>query len=269
MSKNYVYWIGVLPTDDRVTKKFRYGDFSWMEYSKKTWEYWCKENDVNFVHYDNPSRDDLIKYKVNWQRWLDVYDYIPDDYESILLVDASIMVKWDAPSYFDIYNDILRDHICAMRANENWRWTHTSAMGYADLFPEVEFVHKDYFCSGMVLFTREHEEMIKEFGQFYLDNHEEILSKEDETVKHGRDQPVLNYIVQKNNVPIHHWTIDRAVNHLYRRQILNGNWQMKQDMTPFFIKYFHAWQFSGFPDRGETRTQLMSQTWDLIKDKYK
>ena len=264
MSKNYVYWIGVYPEDDRVSEKFKYGNFEWMEYSKKTWEYWCEKNDVNFVHYNKPSRDDLIKYKVNWQRWVDVFDYIPEDYDSIMLVDASIMVRWDAPNYFEIGDR----KMCGMRANENWKWTYESATGYTDMFPDVDFNHKDYFCSGMVVFRKEHEPMIREFGQFYLDNIEDIVRHEDVLVKRGRDQPVLNYFVQKTGTEFHHWTIDKAVNHLYRREILRGNWQLEEHPFPFFIKYFYAWQFSGFSDRGNTRTQLMSQTWDIIKEKY-
>ena len=252
------------PEDDRVSPKFRYGDFSWMEYSKKTWEHWCKRHGVEFIHYDKPSRDDLIKYKVNWQRWVDIFDYIGDDYDSCMSVDASIMARWDAPNYFDI----APGHMCGMRANENWKWTFASANGYTHLFPGVDFVHKDYFCSGMVVFRKEHEQVLRDFAKFYLDNIEEINDIEDVRVKRGRDQPVLNWFVQKYQVPFHHWNISLAVNHLYRREILGNNWQLKTDPTPFFIKYFYAWQFSGFPDRGETRTRLMSQTWDIIKEKY-
>jgi len=263
MSKNYVYWIGVVPDDARVSGRFKYGDYSWMQYSRNTWEYWCKKNDVTFIHYDKPSRDDLIKYKVNWQRWIDVWDYIPKDYDSIMLVDASIMVRWDAPNYFDI----APEHMCGMRADENWKWVYQSATGYEDMFPEVDFILKDYFCSGMVVWRKKHEKMLREFGEAYLNNIEWVLEKEDGTVKRGRDQPVLNYYVQKYNIPFHHWSIDLAVNHLYRREILGGNWQLN-DPVPFFVKYFAAWQFSGFPDRGDTRLNLMSKTWDFIKDNY-
>lgn len=262
--RNIVFWIGVTPTDPRVTEKFRYGDFSWMEYSKKTWEYWCKKNGVEFIHYDAPTRPDLIRYKVNWQRWVDIFDYIGDDYDSVLTVDASIMVKWDAPNFFEIGEG----KMCGMRANENWKWTAQSADGYTDMFPDVDFVLKDYFCSGMVMFRKKHEPMLREFAQFYLDNTDAILEKEDGTVKRGRDQPVLNYFVQKYGIDFYHWPINVAVNHLYRRQILGGNWQLKEDPTPFFVKYFNAWQFSGFPDRGETRSRLMGQTWDIIKEHY-
>ena len=264
MSKNYLYWIGVTPADERISAKYKYGDYSWMKYSKMTWEHWCKRHDVTFIHYDKPSHPDMLKYKINWQRWLDVFDYIPEDYDSVMSEDASIMVRWDAPNYFDIGKGLM----CGMRANENWKWTYASANGYTDLFPDVEFNHKDYFCSGMIVFRKKHEGVLRKFKEFYLENIAVILEKEDGSVKRGRDQPVLNWFVQKYEVDFHHWTIDLAVNHLYRREILGGNWQLKDDPTPFFVKYFKAWQFSGFPDRGETRSRLMGQTWDLINKNY-
>ena len=265
MAKNYLFWIGVVPQDARVTERFKYGNYEWMQYSRMTWEHWCKRHDVTFVHYDKCKESDMMRYKINWQRWFDVFDFIPSDYDSVMLVDASIMVRWDAPNYFDI----APDSMCGMRANENWNWTFASANGYTDLFPGVEFNHKDYFCSGMIVWRKQHESVIREMKRFFDENHDEILKREDITVVRGRDQPILNWLVQKYKVPFHHWSIDMAVNHLYRREILTYNWQLKTDLMPFFIKYFYAWQFSGFSDRGDTRTKLMSETWKLISDFYK
>ncbi len=263
-NKNYVYWIGVIPTDDRVSKRFKYGDYEWMKYSKYTWEHFCKRTGSTFIHYDKPSDPDMMRNKINWQRWLDIFKYIPDDWESIMLVDASIMTKWDSPNYFSISPE----DFGAIRANENWGWTYKSATGYADMFPDVEFSHKDYFCSGMVVLRRKHLQMILDFQQFFYDNQDELLLREDATVLRGRDQPILNYFIQKFKHKVHFWDITEAVSHLYRREILGSNWQLKTDPVPFFIKYFSSWQFSGFPDRGDTRTKLMSQTWDIIKSNY-
>ncbi len=44
------------------------------------------------------------------------------------------------------------------------------------------------------------------------------------------------------------------------------NWQLKEDTTPFFIKYGNIWKYSGF-DRKQ-RNPLMKQTWDLISKNY-
>ena len=61
--------------------------------------------------------------------------------------------------------------------------------------------------------------------------------------------------------------ISYGANHMWRRNILKNNSHLN-DPTPFFIKHFYTWCFSGFPDRGKRRTQLMKQTWNLVKDKY-
>ena len=268
MKKNVIFWVGVKSTDPTVIEKHNYGDFSWMDYSKKTWEYWAKKNNCYFVHYEKPNYDDLLKYKVNWQRWFDVFDYIKSkgisDYDQILLTDASIMVKWDAPNFFKVTDN----EFCALRGTENLKWTYDSVMGYADMFPEVKFRINDYMASGFCIFNKSHKSFLNTLKKFYFDNHDEILKREDKKVKRGRDQPILNYILKQENIKTKHLPIIYGVNHLYRREVLTHNWQLNEDPTPFFIKHFYTWIFSGWPDRGETRKNLMSQTWKSINHHY-
>ena len=266
--KNVIFWVGVKSNDPAVIEKHKYGNYSWMEYSKKTWEYWAKKNNCYFVHYDTTEHVDLLKYKVNWQRWFEVFDFIESkgitDYDQILLTDASIMAKWDMP---DIFQHTERK-FCALRGNENLNWTYASIQGYQDLFAETSYRVNDYIASGYCIFNRDHKPMLESLKKFYYDNHELLLEREDKTVKRGRDQPILNYMLRKHNIDIKYLPIVYGVSHLYRRQVLNHNWQLNEDNTPFFIKYFYTWIFSGWPDRGETREKLMSQTWDLVKDYY-
>lgn len=270
MSKDAVFWIGVVPSSNEVTDRFKYGDYSWMQYSRYTWEYWCKKNNVEFIHYHTPTFTDMMMYKINWQRWFDVLQYIivnendPLSYDKIMIVDASIMVKWDAPNYFETVGE---GEWGAVRATENMGWTYKSANGYADMFPGVNFNYRNYISSGFTLFQRCHVKLLCEMHDFYFKNHKEILRREDKTVLRGRDQPILNWFLQQYNVPMQFWTIQYGVNHLWRRQIINGNWQLNNPV-PFFIKYFYAWIFSGFSDRGETRTKLMSQTWEIVREQY-
>ena len=53
---------------------------------------------------------------------------------------------------------------------------------------------------------------------------------------------------------------------LERKNLLQYNWQLDEDKTPFYIKYGKIWFFSGFDKR--SRDELMDQTWDLVKDNY-
>ena len=34
----------------------KYGGWEWMDISRKTWEYWCKKNDVLFVPFETNRR---------------------------------------------------------------------------------------------------------------------------------------------------------------------------------------------------------------------
>ena len=64
MKKNVVWWIGV--KNEQLSDK--YGGFEYFEHSRKTWEYWCKKNDVLFVPFEEPVEEDLFKFRVNWQK---------------------------------------------------------------------------------------------------------------------------------------------------------------------------------------------------------
>lgn len=268
MAKNVIFWIGVKSKDPNVIDKHQYGDYEWMQYSRNTWEYWAKKNNCYFVAYEHTSKDDLRKYKVNWQRWFDVFDYIENkgitEYDQILLTDASIMVKWNMPN---IFADT-EHKFCALRGTENMKWTYESMMGYADMFPSTSFRCNDYFASGFCIFNKKHRKVFELLEEFYYHNHNEIFEKEEYHIKRGRDQPVLNYFLRLHDVDVKLLPILYGVNHLYRREVLGYNWQLNNDYTPFFVKYFYTWIFSGWSDRGATRTNLMSQTWELVKNNY-
>jgi hypothetical protein len=90
----------------------------------------------------------------------------------------------------------------------------------------------------------------------------------------GKEQTLLNFVLQKNQVPI--TLLDPSWNLLsiHRKNMFRNNWQLfpeikgvvwrdKPESWPHFMKYGYIWHFTGFPI--EDRTQMMSITWDLIK----
>lgn len=268
--KNIVLWVGVKSTDENVIKKWKYGNYDWMDYSRRTWEYYCKKHGFIFIPYEKTSNPDILKYKVNWQRWWDLFDLVPEDYDQILVTDASIMIKYDAPDLFQIANH----KFSALRGTENFTWTYQSVEGYKKLFNDFDFKYNDYIASGFIIFSKKHEKFWKDLKQFYFDNEKEIIRLEDEIVKRGRDQPIINYLLQMKGINVNFLSI-KSISHLYRWQVLGGNWQLQQfesnnleHQIPFFIKYFDIWIFSGYSDRGETRNKLMKQTWDIVKNNY-
>lgn len=264
--KNVLFWIGVKSDNKELLELKNYGDWEWMEYSKKTWQYWCTKHNVEFVHYDHTSNPDILSHLVNWQRWFDVFDFLDTkgiEYDQIMLVDASSMVHWNAPDFFKISDR----KWCAFRANENMKWSMESTDGYRDLFPGINFRYNDYIASGLAIFNKSHKEFLLKLKEFYYDNYESIIQKQ-KTIKRGTDQPIINYMLRKHDIDINYLRLPYACNHLYRREMLSYNWQLNEDMSPFFIKYLYIWFFSGLSDRGNTRKQLMKQTWDYIGHYY-
>ena len=101
---NVIFWTGV----KNPIHNEKYGNFEWFEYSKNTWKYWCEKNNVMFFEYTTPSQPDLIKHRVTWQRWFDVFDQLEAagiNYDKVFMVDATAMIKWDAPNIFDLCID--------------------------------------------------------------------------------------------------------------------------------------------------------------------
>ena len=257
-----VWWTGVKPGNDYLKSKLENGE--WMEYSRRTWEYWCDKNNYYFIPLEEVKESDTKTHRVNWQRWFHLRESgILEKYDQVLSIDASIMVRWDAPDLLELTDN----KWTALRANENWRWVHESVDGYKELFPDVDFEYRDYFGSGFVALNKSHIELLKEYEDYYWENWEKIVEYQDKKVQRGTEQPVLNYFVQKSPHKLNFFSIKNGITHMPRHQVMQGNWHY-EDPTPFYLRYFNVWIFSGFPDRGKVRNDLMSKTWEMIKQNY-
>lgn len=262
MKQNVVFWIGVKSSDTLLLKK--HGNFEYLEYSKVTWQYWCNKHDIIFYEYNTPSDLDTGKHKVTWQRWFDVFDQLElanINYNKIALVDGSSMIKWDAPNFFELVSDDLT----AFRSLENLKWIYEGMHGYRELFNNFEFDIKKYISCGFQIFNETHKQFLQELKTFYLSYASEILNLQ-ETINRGTDQPVYNYLLQIKNIKVTSLPEPFMLTHLNRFDWLSHNWQLNEDVTPFFIKYGYIWFFSGF-DRMQ-RNPLMKQTWNIIHQNY-
>ena len=70
MKKNVVWWTAIVNPDH----KDKFGGYYYFNESRKTWEYWCKENDCIFVPFTEPVEKDLIRFRPNWQKAIFVFD---------------------------------------------------------------------------------------------------------------------------------------------------------------------------------------------------
>ena len=261
MSKNVVFWVGV--KNQHYSEK--YGGWEWMDISRKTWEYWCKKHDVIFFPFEKPIDDDLVNYRINWQKSIYCFDLLDEagiDYDQIFLVDATCMVKWDMPNIFELTDN----KFTAWRETDNLNWVYDSVRGYEEFFSYKLNKH-NYFSSGVIIFNKSHKDIFLDFKDLYLNNTEEFVELQDKTVRKGTEQTPLNYWVQKNNVELNlDLPFSYKLTHIHRKDMFKPNWQLNEDSTPFFIKYGYNWVFNGIPKN--QRTEVMSQTWGFVKDNY-
>ncbi len=261
MSCNVVFWVGVKSDSPELLKK--HGNFNYFEYSKLSWKYWCLKNNVIFHEYTTPSILDTNKHRVTWQRWFDLEKELSSyNWEKVLVIDASTIIRWDAPNMFDLS----QNQISAFRSLENVNWINQGVVGYQHLFNDVNFDLKKYINCGFQILTKEHLKFLQILKEFYLNNLEEIL-KLQSSVNRGTDQPVYNFLLQKHNVNVYYNLPPTFfIMHMNRFNWFNHNWQLNEDTTPYFIKYGYIWIYSGF-DRTQ-RNELMKQTWQIIQHQY-
>ena len=129
MKKNVVWW----PAIKNKEHNDKYGNFEYFDYSKKTWEYWCKKNDVIFVPFEEPVESNLQDYRINWQKAIFVFDELKRrniEYDQIALIDSTVMVKWDCPNFFELTDR----KFTVTRDIDNMRWVHESIQGYKEFF---------------------------------------------------------------------------------------------------------------------------------------
>lgn len=244
----------------------KYGGYDYFQYSKNTWEYWCERNDCLFVPFTKPVEEDLFRYRINWQKAIFLFDELERqgiEYDQIALVDSSFMIRHDAPNFFEMTDR----RLTAWRDMDNMRWIYESIQGYKNIFNGFELDMSKYVNSGFMIFNEEHKELFQRFKQFYLDNTDKLIKLQDEIVKKGTEQTPMNYWLQTNDVDINiDLPLPFKLTHLQRKELFNHNWQLKEDTTPFFIKYGYNYSFNGIPK--DNRTNIMKQTWDLIKENY-
>ena len=70
-------------------------------------------------------------------------------------------------------------------------------------------------------------------------------------------------MLQKNNINVKELTQNWNMSGIVQRHLLSHNWQLKEDMTPFFIKYGDIWNLTDIDDLG-----LKNQIWEAVGGQY-
>jgi len=248
VSKNLIYTTAI----DHSTSTFR--NFDYSQYCINSWQAWCNKNGIDFLVID--KHDSRYKFPV-WNKDI-VFETVGDKYDKIIYVDSDTMVKWDAPNPFDLYDD----EFCVTIDRSSLRWILNSIDAYQQFFPDLKLDIDGYFNSGVCFFTKDHKYIFDQLIDFYEENKDKL----DEIKGVGKVQTVLNFMLKKNNVKIKYLPPTWNLFSIHKKDMFKHNWQLNEDMTPFFIKYSYVWHFTGFSI--EDRIKLMGQVWNQYKNYY-
>jgi hypothetical protein len=173
------------------------------------------------------------------------------------------MVRWDCPNFFDMVDD----RMVAWRDMSNLNWIYYSIEGYKPLFNDFKLDISKYINCGSIIVNKSHRDFLEYIKKFYYKNKTDLIKLQDEIVKKGTDQTPFNYLLQINDIDVN-MELPRSfnLNHMNRGDWFSHNWQDGDDKTLFFLKYSYIWRFTGISK--DQRTQLMSQTWNMIKHNY-
>ncbi len=232
----------------------------YKEWCFKTWQWWCKKNDVELFVLDQELRDKTIM-KPTWQRWhvFEVLEANGIECDQVALVDIDTMIRWDAPNIFDLYHD----EFCGVVDNINLKWIHDSINVYKKFFPDIIMDISSYFNAGVLFFSNKHLDVFEDILNFYMDNQHEL---DNWKLGGGKEQTILNYHLIKHNVRKKELIPEWNLLGMHRRDLFGYNWQLNEDKTPFFIKYGYVWHFTGFPVKD--RIDIMKQVWEIFGNKY-
>lgn len=244
MKKHLIYIVAI----DSDKSQFKNSDYA--QYALLSWEFWCKKNNVDLIV--NREHDPRFTFPI-WNKEL-IYE-IGKGYDKIGIVDSDTIISPDAPNIFDRFTE---DEFCGVGDLCDLNWLLSSIEGRKQFFPDINLDTSQYFNAGVLFFGSKHLKVFEDLLTLYLNNQDAI----DSIKGGGKEQTLLNYVVQNNGVKVR--LLDPSWNLLsiHRKNMFTHNWQLNIDPTPYFIKYAYIWHFTGFPI--EDRTRLMQQTWSIV-----
>ena len=240
--KTLIYTTAV-NTNDRAIN-----DTDIFDVTRQSWEHYCSRHGIDFYVIDEPQIENASPH---WFRYW-IFDLKPG-YDKYMYIDTDIMTRWNAPNIFDICDD---EHIHAVHDNSGLSWIWEGIKGYQSMFPDVKLEWDTYFNSGVLVFSKKHEKVIRDFKQFYIDN-QPIVEDYRNKLKKGFDQTIFNYFLKWYNQPVKLLSEKWNLFHMIRREVLyNG----------YFLEMGYFWHYNGL-DR-KTQVNSIQQIWNQIKEKY-
>jgi lipopolysaccharide biosynthesis glycosyltransferase len=186
MTKNIVFMISIVKDERSKNQK--------QHYSVKSWSDWCEKNDCELFLL---SED--IMNPPQWNKML-VFDLLEGsevDYDRVLYVDADTIVHPEMPNIFEEFEE---GYFYGVRNYGSMDWVCRSIENYSHyLFEGHQLDWEKYINSGMMLFDKSHKEFFRKVQMFYTENKNKI--QEVQKLGVGKDQPVLNFMLDIEQVP--------------------------------------------------------------------
>lgn len=247
MSKNLIYIVNI----NDLSKQVQCNDYA--KYSLHTWEYYCKKHNIDLIVCT--ESDPWLTFPI-WNKekiW-----QVGKEYDKIGIVDSDTMIKWDAPDIFDQ----ITSGVYGVNDLCDLNWLLMSINDRQKFYPDIELNIMNYLNAGVLFFTNDVLKSFKDLFMYYINNQQEI----DQLKSGGKEQTLLNFQLNEDHVKIN--LLDPSWNLLsiHKKNMFTGNWQLKNDPTPHFIKYAYVWHFTGFPI--EDRVRVMSDVWNYVKENY-
>jgi len=226
----------------------------YAQYSVYSWYHYCNRHGIDFLTIDQNEGD--YEFPI-WNKEL-IHHY-GQRYDKIGLVDSDTIVRWDAPNIFDQIED---EGIYGVNDLCDLNWLLGSISDRQKFFADVKIDLTKYLNAGILFFGNKHLPLFKNLLDFYIENKDEIHA-----IKGGgKEQTLLNFFIQKEGIPVKVLDPEWNLLSIHRKNMFIGNWQLKVDPTPYFLKYAYVWHFTGFPI--EDRVRLMKETWEFIQNQY-
>lgn len=225
------------------------------DFSVKSWKRWAEQYNIDVMVLDEwiYPRETM---NANWHATL-VFDLLEEsgvDYNQILVVDADTIPHPDAPNPFDISEG----KFCAVHCIGSYDWICRSLENYSKfLFNGYTFPLEEYFNSGFYIMNKSHKGFFKKLHDFYFENIETIQWIQN-NYGVGTDQPVLNFMVQQENIDLKILPFDWNMQDLARWEILSD------DML--FTKFGYVYHFNAIPNNhdGKYTRYFMEKTYNYL-----
>lgn len=226
-----------------------------FEYCFNTWDFWAKKNNATLFVLEKPF-DGAKRLAPHLQKYFafEVLKKNKIDFNQVAIIDADTMVKWDCPDFFAISKNNFR----AVLDDELPKWVNASISTYQFLFPKTTVNWWEYFNSGMMVFNKNHRNILARFIKFVAKKEKAISNVHKQSdLRAGFDQTLFNFFLKENKVKINYLPKIFNFYHLPKKKMLE-----KKE----FIDCSYIWHFNGIEH--SERKAHMQDTWNLIKKYY-